>query len=170
MKFLRHILVTALFTMGIFASVLYVGCKNKCGSITCNNGGTCESNTCVCPTGYYGNSCQTAFISALLGTYNCSRSDCSQAVSGASTWVSVVSAASTNAGYTFLISNFNNTNTTLTATVDSLGNVNTDLANGVSGVVAKGKFVAPTMTLHYYTFSIASGIVGAECNMTMTKE
>lgn len=175
-KFFRHILIPALFTIGIFGSVIYIGCKNKCGSITCNNGGTCQSNVCVCPTGYYGNACQTAFITPLLGTYNCSRAYCTQYVGGVNAWQSVVSAASVNAGYTFVISNFNNTNTSITETVDSFGNITTDLANGESGISANGKFtpaatnVAPEITLSFQNFSVASGFTGAKCQMTMIKE
>ncbi len=161
--------MTTIATLAIFGSVVYVGCSNKCGSTTCNNGGSCNNNKCDCPTGYYGTSCQTGFTTALLGSYNCTRSNCTQPVTGVNAWQSVIATAATDGGFTLTISNFDNSNTTLTATVDSLGYINTNLANGVSGISAKGRFVSPIITLHFFTYSVASGIVGPECDMTMTK-
>ncbi len=169
MKVLRPVLLSALLTTGIFGSVLYTGCKDKCGSTTCANGGTCSDNKCSCPTGYSGTTCATGMTDGLLGSYDCSRANCNPVQTGVNAWRSVISRSSTNGGYTFNISNFNNANIAVSLTVDSNMNVTTNLATGQSGISARGKFASGKMTLHFTTFSAAGGVEGPTCDMTMVK-
>ncbi len=166
-----------MLTLGVFSLVLYTSCKNKCGSTTCQNNGTCSSNVCVCPIGYSGNSCQTGWSTACIGTYNCTRGTCSPAVTGAKTWQSAVTADATNGGYTIDISNFNNSNTTVVATIDS---TNADLsqdilispAAGTYGIHATGTYKVingvGTITLNFTT-AIAGGTTYI-CDMGMVKQ
>ena len=62
-----------------FSLLLTIGCSKKddaepvdpCAGITCQNGGTCASGNCVCPTGYYGVHCEKVVKDSFLGIYNC---------------------------------------------------------------------------------------------------
>jgi hypothetical protein len=152
----------------LFSAVLYSSCTNKCGSTTCQNGGTCTNNKCVCPTGYSGNSCQTAWSDEFIGTYNCSRSTCSPSVAGVNSWQSAITKSSTNGGYTIAISNFDNSNTTQTATVDSVGGLRIAPVAGSYGVSATGNWASSAITIYFTTY--VSGGTGYHCTMTLVKE
>jgi hypothetical protein len=168
LRHLRYILSSVVFTLFIFSSVLYTACSNKCGSLTCQNGGSCSGNKCVCPTGYYGNSCETGWSNACIGTYNCSRSGCSPAVTGAQAWVSKVSKASANGGYTVYISNFDNVSGTIVATIDSTQNITIVPASGAVGINAKGTYADGKIKLHFTSYTTGGG--GFSCDMLMVKQ
>lgn len=172
----RHFLVTTLLIALVSCSLIYTSCKNKCGSTVCQNGGTCSNNVCVCPQGYSGNSCQTGWSDAVIGTYTCTRSNCSPHITGSGSWQSSITKDATNSGYTVDISNFNNSNTSVVATIDSARNATQTIiisaVNGI-GTDASGTLrvtnTATTVNLHFTTYS-GNGIVGAQCDMTMVKE
>ena len=172
----KKIYSIALFFVCIAACVYNSACKNKCGTTTCQNGGTCVSNVCSCPTGYSGNSCQTAWDGPMIGTYNCSRGHCNELVTGNGDWASAVTAAASNGGYTINISNFNGSSaTTATATVDSFNNIHltpTANATGSSGISGTGTFYSATntITLHFVTVDSGSGTTGLSCDITMVKQ
>ena len=159
-------------TLGIFSAAVVSSCKNKCGSTTCQNGGTCTDNKCVCPTGYSGNSCGSGWSDITIGTYNCVRSGCKPAVEGDSTWQSSITKNSVNGGYSINISRFDNSNFTVTATVDSningVSNVLISPATGTTGINATGTFSNNVMTLNFTT-SATGGVGGYTCKMVMTK-
>lgn len=159
-----------LLTLGTFSLVVYTSCnKDKCGSTTCNNGGTCDGSTCVCPIGYSGSSCSTGWSDACIGTYDCMRANCSPAVTGLNSWKSAVTKDATNGGYTIDISDFDNSNTTIVATIDSAQNIIVSPAVGSYGVSAKGTYVNGRINLKFTTSSVG-GVGGYTCNMVMTKE
>lgn len=57
---MRSILLTLLFTAGIFSLVTYTACtKDKCEDVVCQNNGSCVDGACKCPSGYGGASCET---------------------------------------------------------------------------------------------------------------
>ncbi len=176
MRSFHQILVSALFVAIIACSFIYTGCKNKCGSTTCQNGGSCTNNVCVCPQGYSGNSCQIGWSDAVIGTYRCTRSNCSPAVTGATSWQSAITKDATNGGYTVDVSNFNNSNTSVVAIVDSAQNssqiIKISAVNGI-GTDASGTVTVSssgtTVHLHFTTYS-GNGVIGAQCDMTMVKE
>ena len=172
MKQFRHIIIVALLILGTFSLVLYTtSCKNKCGTTTCQNGGTCESNKCVCPHGYSGYSCQTGWSDVVIGTYRCTRSNCHPAVTGDSVWQSAITKNATNGGATINISNFDNSiSTTVVAAVDSnVGGVTRiATAAGSFGVQATGTYSNGIINLQFTAG--AGGISGYSCNMSMKKE
>ena len=168
MKSATRFVTLAFFCAVVFAAVLHTACTNKCGTTTCQNGGTCTNNKCVCTTGYSGNSCQTAWTDQFVTTYNCTRADCSPAVVGVNSWQSAITKASSNSGYTLAISNFDNSNIAQTATVDSAGNISITPAAGTYGVSAKGAIVGNTITLNFTTY-VAGGVPGYSCKMVMVK-
>ena len=169
MKSFIQILCTAFICTGIFGVVIYTGCTNKCGNTTCQNSGTCTNNICVCPVGYSGNSCQTAWSDEFIGTYNCSRANCTPAVTGVNAWQSAVTKSATNGGYTINISNFDNSNEIQAATVDSAGNLKIAPASGTSGVSATGAFTPGKININFTTY-VTGGGGGSHCDMTMVKE
>lgn len=170
MKATRYILFATVLTLGIFSIILYTSCnKSKCGSTTCQNGGVCTDNKCVCPTGYSGSGCENGWSNDFAGTYDCSRSDCSPAVVGVNAWKSIISKSSVNGGYTVNISNFDNSNVTVVAVVDSVKNIVISPAAGSYGISARGAMNDKTITLHFTT-SAAGGVGGYECSMQMVKE
>ena len=172
MKSFRYIVLTTLVTIGAFYIVIVSSCKNKCGSTTCQNGGTCTSNKCVCPTGYSGNACQSGWSNVAIGTYNCVRSGCKPAVEGDSVWQSAVTKDATNGGYTIDISRFDNSNITLAATIDSAINgvsrIIISPATGTAGIIANGTYSNNVIKLNFSASSVG-GVGGYSCIMTMTK-
>lgn len=175
MKAVRHILVTALLTLFAFGTVLYTSCKNKCGNTTCQNGGTCDNNKCVCPVGYSGNACQAGWSNAIIGTYTCSRANCVPGITGVNSWQSAIIKDPTNSGYTIEISNFDNSNITVVAILDSgingIQNIVISPAVGSYGVNATGTFIIDSniVKLDHFTTSSIGGVGGYTCSMTMTK-
>ena len=174
MNSFRHFLVSVLLIALVLCSLIYTSCKNKCGSTTCQNSGTCTDNVCVCPQGYSGNACQTGWSDAAVGTFTCTRSHCSPAVTGVSTWQSSITKDATNGGYTLDISNFNNSNTTVVATIDSAKTATQIIKIGAvngTGTDASGTLTisnsGTTINLTYTTYS--GGIAGSTCDMTMVK-
>ncbi len=174
-KNFRHIIITALLTIGAFSSIIYISsCKDKCGSTTCQNGGTCSSNVCICPTGYSGSSCSTGWSTVYLGTYNCTRANCSPAVTTVNNWQSVITVDASNSGYTVDISNFDGGNTTVVAIVDSVINGKSHMtispAAGSYGVNATGTFDSTGNVINLeFTAAGVGGAGGYRCNMVMTK-
>ena len=164
MKNLKSILLTAIILISGFIAVTYTsGCKKKCGSVTCQNGGTCANDTCSCPTGYSGTSCETSWSTQYLGGYTCTQS-CAPPITGSASWQSTITAASANGSYTIAISNFGNLQSSATATVDGNGNVSVSGA----GVAGNGVFANGVLTIHYTTSTNA--VPGSTCSLTMTKQ
>lgn len=76
MKSIRNIAFSALLAVGAFTMVTYTACtKDECKDVVCQNGGTCVTGTCNCPTGYEGTNCETItrdkFVGTYTGTENC---------------------------------------------------------------------------------------------------
>jgi len=70
MKFLKQTLLSVILLSGIVTTIIYSSCvQNVCNNVSCQNGGSCISGLCTCPTGYEGTQCQTLSISRYLGTY-----------------------------------------------------------------------------------------------------
>jgi hypothetical protein len=59
MKHLKVILLAFTVMAAFTGIVIFSACsKNDCGSIVCQNGGTCSGGKCTCPTGFFGTRCQ----------------------------------------------------------------------------------------------------------------
>lgn len=70
MKSIRNAALTALLTIGAFSAITYTSCnKDECKDVVCQNGGTCVSGTCTCPTGYEGTNCETLSRDKFVGKY-----------------------------------------------------------------------------------------------------
>ena len=171
-KYFRHIIFAVLFVIAGSLAVFTVGCKSKCGSTTCQNGGDCESNVCVCPIGYSGNACQNSWSSIVIGTYNCSQSNCNRSiVNPASTWQSVITTDATNGGYTIDISNFDNSNTTVVAIIDSnIHGISQVTIDNSAGINATGSYDSTNQKINLIFTSYSGGISNYTCNMAMVKE
>ena len=63
---------TTLFVLLTVLSMLVTqSCKkDKCEAVSCFNGSYCDNGTCNCPVGYSGDSCQTMWRDAYLGTWD----------------------------------------------------------------------------------------------------
>lgn len=53
----RFSVLTLFVFMGILL-VAAIGCDNNCNDVICQNNGTCEDGTCICPEGYGGDNCE----------------------------------------------------------------------------------------------------------------
>lgn len=53
----RFSVLTLFVFMGILL-VAAIGCDNNCDNVICQNNGTCEDGTCLCPEGYGGDNCE----------------------------------------------------------------------------------------------------------------
>lgn len=59
MKTLRYLLISSLFTLGLFSIVTYTACnKDLCNNTVCRNSGTCLAGKCTCPIGFDGVNCE----------------------------------------------------------------------------------------------------------------
>ncbi len=59
MKTLRYLLISSLFTLGLFSIVTYTACnKDLCKNTVCLNGGSCLDGKCTCPPGVEGVRCE----------------------------------------------------------------------------------------------------------------
>ena len=57
---LKTVLFAALGSIAAFSAVTYTSCNNdKCDAVVCAYGGVCDGGSCICPTGYEGNQCET---------------------------------------------------------------------------------------------------------------
>ena len=155
-------------TLGIFSAVVYSSCsKTKCGSVVCQNGSVCESNKCVCPTGYSGADCGTQWSTEFLGSYSCTQS-CSP-IAGNPSYTSIISTYSYSGQDSVSISNFGGNNINLIAGVDS-NNMIYVSPSATSNITAKGTYNSTTKVLTM-KYSIAlSGGTSVSCNVTMTKQ
>lgn len=71
MKSIKNIALSAMLTIGAFSAVTYTACtKDECEDVVCNNGGTCVSGNCSCPSGYEGNQCETRSNTKFAGNYD----------------------------------------------------------------------------------------------------
>lgn len=50
LKFLVSVLLIACF---------FTACKDECDDIVCQNGGTCDNGICDCPSGFFGDNCES---------------------------------------------------------------------------------------------------------------
>lgn len=167
---IKNISFIVFVIVGCLSAIIISSCKNKCGSTTCQNGGTCTNNKCVCPTGYSGNSCATAWDDLVTGTYSCTRSHCVPTVIAGGSWTSVITKSATNGGFTVNISSFNGSSTTIEATVDSLRNIFIT-ASGGSGVSGNGRYDSTSKTIQLqFTTASTGGATGYTCDMTMVKQ
>lgn len=113
MKSIKNIVLGAFVILAAFCAVTYSSCSKKnsnpdnpCLSITCQNGGVCDSASasCTCATGYEGSRCDTVSRTKFIKTW--AATDVNVATSVAlSPYSSVISAAST-AVTDVLIGNF----------------------------------------------------------------
>ncbi|MGN6568780.1 MAG: hypothetical protein ACTHJ0_12540 [Flavipsychrobacter sp.] len=163
MKPFRNVLFTSLLVLTAFSAVLYTACsKVKCGGTTCQNGGTCSENKCLCLTGYSGNDCGTSWSSKFIATYtNCSKT-CSPS-SGSGTWQSIITANGNSGQDSVVISNFAGYNTSVVAGVDSLGHIYIDPTSS-SGIVGSGIFSSNDNSI---TIKFSEG--GIYCTMIMKR-
>jgi hypothetical protein len=120
----------------------------------------------VCLTGYSGKSCETGWSDVLIGTYKCSRNNCSPAVAGDTAWISSITKGSD--GATVNITNFDNSNTTVIAAVDTFQHISISSAPPAYGVSANGAYSSGKITMTFTTSS--AGVAGYTCKMIMTKE
>ena len=60
MKSIKNIALAGFLTLSAVVAVVYSSCtKDDCKDVVCQNGGTCVSGKCQCPTGYEGTNCET---------------------------------------------------------------------------------------------------------------
>lgn len=66
----KNLVFSALLSLGAFGAVTFTACtQDECKDVVCNNGGTCISGTCSCPTGFEGNNCETRTRDKFVGTW-----------------------------------------------------------------------------------------------------
>jgi len=169
MRSIKQIALTVLLTVGAFSAITYTACnKDACSGVTCQNGGTCASGTCTCPTGYQGTNCQILTRENFVGTYNGS----DQCGTGTYTITLTITDASTN-NISVLINNIGGFGTNITATgvVTSSNTVTITSANvGGNSRVLTGTmtFTGSTMVFQYSVTSSTDPV--DNCQGTYTKQ
>jgi hypothetical protein len=67
MKQTKAIAFTVMVTLLSFGAVIYSSCRrDRCKTLNCQNGGTCNDGFCYCPSGFTGTYCQTANVSTIV--------------------------------------------------------------------------------------------------------
>ncbi len=164
MKAFKNAAFTALLTMGVFSTALYTSCsKDDCKDVVCNNGGTCVSGTCSCPSGYEGSTCQTASASKITGTYTSSET-CQPPVAGGN-WSSTLTQSSGDATK-IIISNFGDSGSNVTGKVSGTGITLDNTQIGGQTVSGSGTVNGNIVTITYRL----TGGTQYDCTMTMTKQ
>jgi hypothetical protein len=175
MNRIKNIAFSALLTLGALATITYTACnKDECKDVVCQNGGTCVSGSCSCPTGYEGTNCQNKTRDRFVGTWS------GQDVCNSGTYtINLTVATSSSSDVNALISNPGGFGTAviITGTVSSS---NTLTFTGVS--VGGGRTLTGTMTFtggtsttnptamtFAYTVTPTSGSADV-CNGTYTKQ
>lgn len=163
MKPFRNVLFTTLLVLSAFSAVVYTACsKVKCGGTTCQNGGTCSENKCICITGYSGADCGTSWSSKFIATYNNCSKVCSPSL-GNATWQSIVSANGNSGQDSVVISNFAGFTQSVVAGVDSGGHIYIDPTSS-SGIIGSGRIDSlGTITIRFTMGGTTN------CTVTMAK-
>lgn len=168
MKSIRNIAFSALLAVGAFTMVTYTACNtDECKDVVCNNGGTCVSGTCNCPTGYEGTDCSTLSRAKFIGTWTGS-DKC-----GNDVYNVTMSIAESSNEVQALITNpggFGN-NITITGVVSSTDELTfTNQSAGGNGRLINGTMMVDGNALTF-TYTVTDAIGGdASCEGTYAKQ
>lgn len=146
MKSIKHILLTAFLTLGVFGVVLYTSCtKDACKDVTCQNGGTCSGGNCTCPVGTGGpdNRCEVIYRSSYTNTYVGTGTDNGTPVFTYTNWRFIFAVPSSSTDFT-----------TMTLTVQD----NTGASVGIPVLT----ITLGNITATGSTFTIASAVNGTD--------
>jgi hypothetical protein len=70
MNRIKNIFFSVALTLGAFTAITYTACnKDECKDVVCQNGGTCVSGACSCPSGYEGTNCETLWTTKFIKTW-----------------------------------------------------------------------------------------------------
>jgi len=167
MKSIKNMALSAMLTFGAFAAVTYTACtKDDCKDVVCNNGGTCNGGSCVCPTGYEGANCDTkSFLGSWKGTDVCS--------SGTYNNITITINTATAAANDVIITNPGGfgSSVTVTGTMTTDGKTITISSQSVGG----GRTLSGTMTLTSPTtftfgYTASDNSTNDVCNGQYTKQ
>lgn len=139
MNRIKNIAFSALLSLGALSAITYTACnKDACKDVVCQNGGTCVSGACSCPTGYEGNNCQNKTRDRFVGTWQGS-----DVCNSATYTITLTIGATSTSDVTALISNPGGfgTGVTITGTVSSSNTLSFTSAN-----VGGGRTLTGTMT------------------------
>ncbi len=161
MRPLRNIAFSALLTIGTFTAVTYTSCtKDECKDVVCQNGGTCISGTCSCPTGYEGSNCQTLSRDKFVGTYIGTE----QCTSGTDAYTIVLAASSGALNLTF--TNIYNQGYTATCTVTGKNTFSFSGSQLTTSFTGNGTLNGNQLTVAY---QITSPAANNSCTFTGNK-
>ncbi|HNR56049.1 MAG TPA: calcium-binding EGF-like domain-containing protein [Flavobacteriales bacterium] len=146
--------------IGLSASLAFTGCKkdedDPCDNVVCQNGGTCNSGSCSCASGYEGSTCGTEVRAKFIGQYNGTLS--CPGVNGTVNMTITNSAA----GITTIV--FNDGADTWTGTVSgSSVNIPTQTLSGGATISGSGQLAGLILTLNF-------NLAGNTCTYSGTKQ
>ncbi len=176
MKSIKNIAIAALLSVGAFAAVVYSSCtKDDCKDVVCQNGGTCVSGKCQCPTGYEGTNCETLSRAKFLtngstATYITAVGQDSCYMSGTYT-MTVTPGTNSNE---ITINNFAGYGTSATLTGVVVSGSNFSKADTVTAGAVKIYNVSGSMNaagnLISFTYTAKDATATATCHATSTKQ
>lgn len=167
MKSIKHIAFAAFLTLSAFCAIFYVSCsKDPCKGVTCNNGGTCSSGNCTCPTGWIGSNCQTH---AIIGTWNGSDA-CS--VGGPYNNITIKVDPSSTDSSKVLINNPGGfgTSVTISGTLSTDGKTVTYTNQSAGVVTLSGTMVLSDNTHFTHSYTAVDTSTTATCSGNYTKQ
>lgn len=161
MKSIRNIAFSALLTFGAFSMVTYTACnKDECKDVVCQNGGTCVTGTCNCPTGYEGTNCETLSRAKFIGTYTGNET----CTIGSDNYTVTIAAQSDDLRMT--LTNIYNDNFSAVCTVTGKSTFTFNTTQGGATYTGTGTLNGNTLTVNY---TISDGTISNSCTYIGTK-
>ncbi len=66
----RTIITSAFTALMTFCAVVYISCtKDRCASVSCKNGGSCNGGKCTCTGSYEGDNCEKEARTKFIGNW-----------------------------------------------------------------------------------------------------
>ncbi|HLP50228.1 MAG TPA: calcium-binding EGF-like domain-containing protein [Chitinophagales bacterium] len=148
--------------------VFIAGCTETdlCKGVVCQNNGVCESGDCVCPDGYEGTLCETAWRTKFIGSY----AFADVCPSGTYSGTASIAVSSTN-NVTILLTNFAGIGAaaTISGTLTEANKISitSGTANNFTINSALGTF---NNNIINWTYSITASGASENCTSTWTKQ
>jgi hypothetical protein len=162
MNRIKNIAFSALLSLGAFSAITYTACnKDECKDVVCQNGGTCVSGTCSCPTGYEGNNCETKSRDKFIGTY-IGQENCTI---GNDNYTITVTTSSEN--IKLIVTNLYNQGFTATGTMTASNTFSLSGSQGSTSYTGTGSLANNQLTIQY---SITSPAATNSCTFVGTKQ
>lgn len=147
----------------LFTVVVIGACTtDECKKVKCQNNGNCDNGQCICPDGFEGKYCETAWRDKFFGIYSASES-----CSASSSNYTITISANSSFAERINIYNIGNTGLTVVAIVQYDNFSIVQQAFGSGQISGSGSIGTNTISISY---SYTSGTGGQSCSVSCLKQ